>query len=176
MTFIGLLGNSVGAVMLARGKFTWGGIMILAMGTIDALDGATARARGQSSPWGAFVDSTTDRWSEAVIMLGLLIYYVGHGSELGAVLVFLALIGSMMVSYSRARAEALGFQADLGWLTRMERYFVLVPSLVFNQPQIGLWIIATLANITAMQRILYVRRQWYLRKSKGQNNRASRHN
>ena len=84
---------------------------------------------------------------------------------MGAVLVVLALIGSVMVSYARARAEALGFEANVGMLTRMERYLVLVPALIFNRPQIGLWIIATLANITAVQRILHVRQQWYGRNS-----------
>ena len=166
MTVIGLLGNGIGALMLAQGKFLLGGIIILAMGPIDALDGATARARGESSPWGAFVDSTTDRWSEAVILLGLMVHYVGQNDPAGAVVVMLALIGSLMVSYSRARAEALGFDANVGLLTRMERYLVLVPALVLNQAQIGLWIIATLANITALQRILHVRQQWYKRNAK----------
>ena len=166
MTVIGLLGNGIGALMLAQGKFLLGGIIILAMGPIDALDGATARARGESSPWGAFVDSTTDRWSEAVILLDLMVHYVGQNDPAGAVVVMLALIGSLMVSYSRARAEALGFDANVGLLTRMERYLVLVPALVLNQAQIGLWIIATLANITALQRILHVRQQWYKRNAK----------
>lgn len=166
MTVIGLLGNGIGAVMLAQGKFLLGGIIILVMGPIDALDGATARARGESSPWGAFVDSTTDRWSEAVILLGLMVHYVGQNDPAGAVVVMLALIGSLMVSYSRARAEALGFDANVGLLTRMERYLVLVPALVLNKAQIGLWIIATLANITALQRILHVRQQWYKRNAK----------
>ncbi len=166
MTVIGLLGNGIGAVMLAQGNFLLGGIIILVMGPIDALDGATARARGESSPWGAFVDSTTDRWSEAVILLGLMVHYVGQNDPAGAVVVMLALIGSLMVSYSRARAEALGFDANVGLLTRMERYLVLVPALVLNKAQIGLWIIATLANITALQRILHVRQQWYKRNAK----------
>ena len=170
MTVLGLIGNAIGAVLLARGQFNWGGIVILLMGTIDALDGATARARGELSPWGAFVDSTTDRWSDAVILLGLLVHYVGQSATVGAVLVFLALIGSVMVPYTRAKAEALGFEANVGLLSRMERYLVLVAALIFNRPLIGLWIIATLANITAVHRILHVRRQWHISRAKTRTN------
>lgn len=161
ITFSGLAGNAVGAVLLARGEFVWGGILILLMGPIDALDGATARARGEHSPWGAFVDSTTDRWSESVIMLGLLIHYADRTATQEVVLILLALVGSLMVSYTRARAESLGFSAKVGVLTRLERYLVLAPALVFRHPEIALWIIAPLANITAVQRMLHVRREWY---------------
>jgi len=161
LTFLGLLGNVAGAVLLAQGEFLWGGVLILLMGPVDALDGATARALGEDSRWGAFVDSTTDRWSEAAIMLGLLLYYVDAGSALNSVLVLLALVGSLMVSYTRARAEALDFDAKVGVLTRAERYLVLVPALVLGYPAVALWILAVLANLTAIQRILHVRRQWY---------------
>ena len=121
-----------------------------------------------SSPpdWGAFVDSTTDRWSEGVILLGLLAYYVQRTDAQGALLVMLALFGSMMVSYTKARAEGLGFTADVGIMTRFERYLVLAPSLLLGWPAIGLWVIASLANITAVQRFLHVRRQWYARAAK----------
>ena len=163
ITFGGLAGNAIGAVLLARGDFVWGGILILLMGPIDVLDGATARARGDLSPWGAFVDSTADRWSESVIMLGLLIHYANRAATQEVVLVLLALVGSLMVSYTRARAESLGFSASVGALTRLERYLVLAPALVFRHPEIALWIIAPLANITAVHRILHVRGEWYTR-------------
>ena len=161
LTFAGLVGNTIGAYFLARGDFLWGGIAILLMGPIDALDGATARAKGTINPWGAFVDSTSDRWSESVIMLGLLVYYATTHATQSTVLVLLALVGSLMVSYTRARAEALGFKANVGVMTRLERYLVLAPALLFNHPEIALWIIAPLANITAVQRVLHVRKQWY---------------
>jgi CDP-diacylglycerol--glycerol-3-phosphate 3-phosphatidyltransferase len=166
LTFAGLLGNAAGAFFLARGELLGGGLLILAMGPIDALDGATARLRGQTSDWGAYVDSTTDRWSEGVILLGLLAYYMDRADTQGAMLVLLALFGSMMVSYTKARAEGLGFTADVGVMTRFERYLVLVPSLLLGWPAIGLWVIASLANITAVQRFLHVRKQWYARSSK----------
>ena len=161
LTFSGFVGNAIGAFLLADGNFLRGGIIILLMGPIDALDGATARARGDLSPWGAFVDSTVDRWSESVIMLGLLVHYTLNGATQESVLVLLALVGSFMVSYTRARAESLGFSASVGLLTRLERYLVLAPALVFGRPDLALWIIAPLANITAVQRILHVRRNWY---------------
>ena len=161
LTFSGLVGNMIGAYFLSQGNFLWGGIIILLMGPIDALDGATARAKGSISPWGAFVDSTSDRWSESVIMLGLLVHYATTNAAQSTVLVLLALVGSLMVSYTRARAEALGFKSNVGVMTRLERYLVLAPALLFNHPEIALWIIAPLANITAVQRFLHVRKQWY---------------
>ena len=161
LTFSGLVGNMIGAYFLSQGNFLWGGIIILVMGPIDALDGATARAKGVITPWGAFVDSTSDRWSESVIMLGLLVHYATTNAAQSTVLVLLALVGSLMVSYTRARAEALGFKANVGFMTRLERYLVLAPALLFNHPEIALWIIAPLANITAVQRVLHVRKQWY---------------
>jgi CDP-diacylglycerol--glycerol-3-phosphate 3-phosphatidyltransferase len=159
MTLLGLAGNVVGAFFLARGQMTTGGLFILAAGPIDALDGTMARLRGESSKFGAFVDSTSDRFSELIIFFGLLIHYARVGDLTALVLVFAAAIGSVMVSYVKARAETLGFQASVGWLTRMERYLVLAPSLVLNVPLAGLWIIAILANFTALQRIWHVRRQ-----------------
>lgn len=159
MTILGLIGNTVGAVFLARGQMTIGGIIILLMGPIDALDGTMARLRGEPSEFGAFVDSVTDRYSELVIFGGLLFYYVQGGEWLPATLTYFAAAGSVMVSYTRARAQSLGYDSKVGILTRFERYIVLAPALVFNIPVVGLWIIAVLANITAIQRIIDVRRQ-----------------
>jgi CDP-diacylglycerol--glycerol-3-phosphate 3-phosphatidyltransferase len=136
-----------------------GGILVLLMTPIDALDGTMARLRGESSDFGAFVDSVTDRYSELIIYGGLLYYFLTLGDPLGGLLVFGAAAGSVLVSYVKARAEGLGYEAKVGLLTRVERYIVLAPSLVFNQLFIGLAIIAVFANITALQRIWYVRRQ-----------------
>jgi len=159
MTMLGLVGNSVGAYYLARGDMLTGGILVLLMTPIDALDGTMARLRGESSDFGAFVDSVTDRYSELIIYGGLLYHFLSLGEPLGGLLVFSAAAGSVMVSYVKARAEGLGYEAKVGLLTRVERYLVLAPALVFNQLFIGLGIIALFANITALQRIWYVRRQ-----------------
>ncbi len=163
LTVIGFVGNVLGAAALAVGGISLGGWIILLMGPVDGLDGATARARGQPSPFGAFVDSVTDRYSEGVIYLGLLLYFLGQPGDHSPafVLAFVAFVGSVMVSYVKARAEALGFECNVGLLTRVERYLILAPLLIFNLPMAALWIIAILANVTALQRIWHVRRQWY---------------
>lgn len=157
MTMLGLLGNTVGAIFLARGNMLVGGLFIALMTPIDALDGTMARLRGESSDFGAFVDSVSDRYSELIIYGGLLYHFLTQGDSLGGMLVFGAAAGSVLVSYVKARAEGLGYQAKVGLLTRAERYIVLAPSIVFNQLYIGLGIIAIFANITALQRIWYVR-------------------
>ena len=159
MTILGLVGNTVGAYLLSQGKMTYGGLVILAMGPVDALDGTMARLRGEPSEFGAFVDSVTDRYSELVIFGGLIIYYVQQGDWIAVLATYLAASGSVLVSYVRARASSLGYDTKVGILTRMERYLVLAPTLVFNIPLVGLWIIAVLANITALQRIWDIRVQ-----------------
>jgi len=159
MTMLGLLGNTVGAYYLARGEMLTGGLFVLLMGPVDALDGTMARLRGEASDFGAFVDSVTDRYSELIIYGGLLYYFLGLGDVIGGLLVFIAAAGSVLVSYVKARAEGLGYEAKVGLLTRAERYLVLAPSLLFNQLFVGLGIIAIFANFTALQRIFYVRRR-----------------
>lgn len=161
MTMLGLLGNIVGAYYLARGELMTGGILVAVMTPIDALDGTMARLRGESSDFGAFVDSVSDRYSELIIYGGLLYHFLTVGDRLGGILVFAAAAGSVLVSYVKARAEGLGYGAKVGILTRVERYLVLAPSLVFNQLYIGLGIIAVFANITAIQRIWFVRDQFH---------------
>jgi len=159
LTISGLVGNLIGAYFLAIGSFMVGGFILLAMGAIDALDGTMARLRGEPSDFGAFVDSVTDRYSEFVIYAGLLFYAVNELNLALAMMVFAATAGSVMVSYIRARAQSLGYEAKGGMLTRFERFIILIPSLIFGYPWIGVSIIAILANITALQRIFSVRRQ-----------------
>jgi len=162
LTLFGLVGNTIGAVFLSQGQITIGGIIILAIGPVDALDGTMARLRGMEGKFGGFVDSVTDRYSELVIFGGLLYYYVNQENVLASMLVFLATAGSVMVSYIRSRGQSLGWDTKIGILTRMERYLVLAPTLIFNIPIVGLWIIAIFANVTAIQRIVDIRRQAYI--------------
>ena len=159
ITMLGLVGNIVAAFFLAQGNMLWGGLIVLVMWPVDALDGTMARLRGDPTDFGGFVDSVTDRYSELVIFAGLLYYFLGQGDTLASMLVFASASGSILVSYTRARAEALDFDAKIGALTRVERYLVLAPGLIFNYPLIAMWIIAILANFTALQRIWHVRRQ-----------------
>jgi CDP-diacylglycerol--glycerol-3-phosphate 3-phosphatidyltransferase len=164
MTLLGLAGNIIGAFLLSQGQFIAGGILILIMGPVDALDGTMARMRGMAGHFGAFVDSVTDRYSELVIFAGLLYYYMKQGDALATMLVYFAAAGSVLVSYIRSRGQSLGWDTKVGILTRMERYLVLAPSLLLSFispliPLFGVAIIAVLANVTALQRILDVRRQ-----------------
>lgn len=161
ITIAGLAGNFIGAGLLASGHITSGGIVVLLCGPLDALDGTLARLRGDSNKFGAFVDSVTDRYSELIIMGGLLVHFLLINDPLSSGMVFLAAAGSVLVSYVKARAEALDFTAKVGILTRVERYLVLAPLLVVNLPIIAIWIIAILANFTALQRIWFVRKQAY---------------
>ena len=159
MTLLGLAGITLGAYYLARGYMLRGGVFVLVMVPIDALDGTMARLRGEASDFGAFVDSVSDRYSELIILGGLLYYFLANNNHNGAILCFVAAAGSVLVSYVKARAEGLGYTAKIGVLTRVERYIVLAPSLLFNQPYIGVLLIAVLANFTALQRIWFVRAQ-----------------
>ena len=161
MTILGVAGTSLGAYMIARGNMLWGGLLILISVPFDALDGTMARLRGEANEWGAFVDSVADRYSELITYGGLLYYFLSKGNNLACILVFISAAGSVLVSYIKARGESLGLKAKGGLLTRVERYIVLAPALVFNQPIIALWILAILTNVTAFQRIFTVRKDAY---------------
>ncbi len=161
VTILGLAGNFVAAGLLAYGHITIGGIIVLICGPLDALDGAIARLRGEPSKFGAFVDSVTDRYSELIILAGLLVYFLVINDPVSSVVVYLAAAGSVLVSYVKSRAESLDYTAKVGILTRVERYLVLAPLLVFNLPVIAVWVIAIFANFTALQRIWFVRKQAY---------------
>lgn len=159
ITITGLVGNIIAGVLIARGMLLWGGLIALIAGPFDALDGAIARLRGEDGAYGAFVDSVTDRYSEIALYGGLLVFFNQTGNWGDALLVFFSVIGSILVSYTRARAEALGYSAKIGLLTRVERYLILIPGIIIGYPRIALWILAILTNFTALQRILYVRKQ-----------------
>ncbi len=159
ITFIGLIGNIAAGVLMGMGHLFWGGLLMMVVVPLDALDGTMARLRGESSEYGSFVDSVTDRYSEVVIFSGLLIYFMQFGKWQDSLLVFFATIGSILVSYTRAKAEANGYSAKIGLLSRAERYIILVLGIILGYPRISLWILAVLANFTALQRIWYVRKQ-----------------
>lgn len=156
MTLIGLSGHIGASYLLARGEISWGGLLVLLMGPIDAIDGAMARQSGRVTRFGGFLDSVVDRYSELFILGGLLVYYLNRTESLPVILVYLAAAGSILVSYARARGEAAGYPVKGGLLTRVERYIILVPCLLINRPLIALWLLAILANFTAVQRIFLV--------------------
>jgi CDP-diacylglycerol--glycerol-3-phosphate 3-phosphatidyltransferase len=173
VTLVGLLGTVGVAVLIALGHLTWAGLLLLVMGPVDVMDGALARLRNEASSWGAFVDSVTDRYSELFIFLGFLIYYMLLPSLAGILLAYLAAAGSVLVSYVKARADASRLDANVGLLTRVERYLVLIPGLIFSGlypplALIALIIIAVFANFTALQRIYRVRRDVLRQSSQSQ--------
>jgi CDP-diacylglycerol---glycerol-3-phosphate 3-phosphatidyltransferase len=168
LTLIGLAGTVGCAVLIAFGHLTWAGILLLIMGPVDAMDGALARLRNEATHWGAFVDAVTDRYSELFLFLGFMIYFMVHTNAAGILLAYIAAAGSVLVSYVKARADAQKLDANIGLLTRVERYIVLIPGLIFNLPLVTLIIIAILANFTALQRILRVRQDAYRKLSQPQ--------
>lgn len=159
VTTLGLLVALVTAWVLSTGHFFLGGFLVLLSGAFDMLDGAVARISGRSTRFGAILDSTFDRLSEAALFLGLLAYYANQGSVQEVVLVGAALVGSMLTSYVRARAEGLGLKCEVGFFTRPERVILLAIGLIFNQMLVILWIIAVLSNLVACQRLSYVWQQ-----------------
>ena len=143
--------------------FFWlGAVLFVAGSVLDILDGALARAGGKTTPFGAFIDSTTDRISEAVMLGAIALVFTRDGSELGVALTVAAIAGSFLVSYTRARAEALGLRGDVGIGSRAERVVVITAGLVLAPwvpLELALGLLAATAWITVLQRVLHVRRQ-----------------
>ena len=132
-----------------------GGLVALAGAVFDMLDGRVARLRGRETRFGAYLDSTMDRYSDMLLYLGLMILYARLGETLLMVLVWVAAFGSFMTSYARARAESLVPRCRVGLMERPERVVLLILGAVLNKMVPVLWIIAVLANVTAIQRVVY---------------------
>jgi CDP-diacylglycerol--glycerol-3-phosphate 3-phosphatidyltransferase len=162
VTVVGLMLTFVAAILIAFGHLQWAGVVLIFAGTCDILDGALARSTHSSYTYGAFLDSTLDRYSEGAIYAGLTAYFVSMGGPLERWLVLAtlaALAGSFLVSYVRARAQSLGFVCNSGLFARPERVVVTVIGLVFSGV-LGGWVLyavvfllALLTNLTALQRI-----------------------
>ncbi len=160
LTFTNLALNIVAAYVIATGHFLLGGGLVLVAGLFDLLDGALARFTKQTTKFGAILDSTVDRISEAATLCGLLIWYVPQeGASLKIVLILVVLIGSFLVSYIRARAEGLGWQCQVGLFTRAERVIVLAIGLLINQIFIALCVLVVFVFITVVQRLLHLWKQ-----------------
>jgi CDP-diacylglycerol---glycerol-3-phosphate 3-phosphatidyltransferase len=159
LTITGFILNVAVAATIAAGWFPASGLLLLGANALDLLDGAVARASGRASPFGAFLDSTLDRYAEAVVFVGLVAWFGGQGNLRGEVLTVVALVGSLMVSYTRARAEGLSLHGEVGLFPRPERLIVLAAGLILAAvPQLA-WaleaavaVLAVLTNLTAIQR------------------------
>jgi CDP-diacylglycerol--glycerol-3-phosphate 3-phosphatidyltransferase len=175
VTLLGLAGTTAAAYLLSQGKMTIGAIVLFLFVIVDAFDGTMARLRGESSDFGAFVDSVSDRYAEFITFGGLLYYFLSQENYPGVMVTFAATAGSVLVSYVKARAEGLNFTAKVGILSRVERYIVLIPLLLFNQPFLAVAIIAVLGNFTALQRIAHVRMQGHERMRKARETKEYLH-
>ncbi|MBN1642822.1 MAG: CDP-alcohol phosphatidyltransferase family protein [Anaerolineae bacterium] len=153
VTIVGCAMSVASGTLIALGRWPVA-IAVAALGGLaDGIDGLLARQWEQSTPFGAFLDSVLDRWSDSAYFIGLLIYHVRVGMDVPAILAGVALSSSLLVSYTRARAEGVGARCNRGLFTRLERLGVLVAGLVFDQMTIALWVIAVLSTFTALQRI-----------------------
>lgn len=159
LTVLGFVMTLAAAYLLASGVFVWGAVVLTIGSFFDMMDGHLARATGQTSVFGAFLDSSLDRYSESVILIGLTYYFAGEGRPTEVVLLSATLVGSLMVSYTRARAEGLGLECKVGIFQRPERVVLLVVGLLFGWVTPVLWILGVFTNITAFQRIYEVYQQ-----------------
>lgn len=156
VTILGLFLISGVAALLALGHLRLAGVLMLIGAGADGVDGTMARMLGRSSRFGAFFDSTLDRYSEAITLFGLFVYFLRMGDNEALILLYVAMVGSVMVSYTRARAEGVGLECKRGFLTRVERVILLMIALIVGQVRIGLWLLAILSQLTALQRIYVV--------------------
>ena len=160
LTVLGFLTHILFAYLIAIGEFPWAAVAIALMSPLDALDGALARRLGRKQGgFGAFLDSSLDRLAEIVLFGGFIYYYYSQVDPLMLAVAYLAVTGSLMVSYARSRAEALGFQAKTGLLSRVERYVVLIAFLALQLPHIALVILAAFTYFTFFQRMWAVWQQ-----------------
>lgn len=163
LTWSGFLVSVGAAVLIATGHLFAAGFVVLVAGLFDILDGALARRTNRTTRFGAVLDSTLDRAAEAALLIGILVMYAGEQSTSGVLVAGVAWLGSLLVSYIRARAEALGLECQVGVFTRPERVVVLALGLLLSYFDsallIALAVIAVLSLVTAGQRVLYVWRQ-----------------
>ena len=159
VTFLGLLVSVGCAYLLSQGMFVAGGGVLILAGMMDMVDGALARRSGTASPRGALLDSVVDRVAEATVFLGLLVYYLDPVAATEIVLINVSLVGSLMVSYLRARGEGLGVDCRVGIMTRPERVVALAVGLLLGQVTIALAVIAVLTVFTTLHRFWHIHRE-----------------
>lgn len=160
LTTVGFGVSLCAGLSFGLGSFRWAGLLVLIAGIFDMLDGHTARISGKKSSFGALYDSTIDRYAELVVFIGLAIHYLQHPHPVAVITVLLAISGSMMVSYVKARAEGLEMECPVGLMQRPERIVYLgFGAVIFGKTllfQIVLGIIALFTNVTAIQRLYYI--------------------
>lgn len=159
LTVLGAAVSTLAALALARGSLLVGGLLILAGGFFDLVDGVVARHRGIATRFGAFLDSTLDRWVDAVLLVGLSVHFARLGEPGHVALAGLALAASFLVSYAKARAELVLPGFDVGWMERGERIGLLALGCILGLPVLALWLVALGSAVTAVQRIAAAHRE-----------------
>jgi CDP-diacylglycerol--glycerol-3-phosphate 3-phosphatidyltransferase len=160
-TVAGVIITSVAAAAFLMGFIRLGGVLILLGGLCDTIDGQLARNTGRATRFGALLDSTVDRYSEFIMFFSIAAYFILIENFSAAAATFLALCGSFMVSYARARAESLGFNAKMGFMQRPERIVMIGLGAMIHIVafELAIWLIAIFANFTALQRIRFAYKQ-----------------
>ena len=155
LTFIGFTINLVAAYLFAAGYFGWAGITIILAGVFDLTDGPVARVTQRVTPFGGFFDSVMDRYSDLCLLIGLLVFYGRANRFAYVVVVAVAMIGSVMTSYARARAENLISSCKVGFLERPERVVLIIIGALTNRMAPVLWVIVVLSHLTVIHRLIY---------------------
>jgi CDP-diacylglycerol--glycerol-3-phosphate 3-phosphatidyltransferase len=155
LTFLGLVINIWAAWLFARGSFTWAGVVVIGAGLFDMVDGRVARVTDQVTRFGGFFDSVLDRYSDLALYMGLLVYYASINRFFYIVLTAIVMTGSVMVSYTRARAENAIPKCKVGFLERPERVVLIIIGALFDRMAPVLWVIAVLSNWTVIHRMIY---------------------
>jgi CDP-diacylglycerol--glycerol-3-phosphate 3-phosphatidyltransferase len=159
VTIAGTVLNMAAAALVVVDHLVYAGIVFLVAGCFDMLDGALARLAKKVTPFGAFLDSTLDRVSEGVILAAIAYLLAAQGRSIDAALVVLALLGSILVSYTRARAESLGLECKVGLMSRPERVILVALGLFFNVLPYVIYIMLALTAFTVIQRVVHTYRQ-----------------
>lgn len=158
LTVVGLGVSIAAASVLAHGRFRTGAVLLTLAGLFDFFDGSLARLANRVSAFGAFLDSVVDRYSDLVVLLGIVLFYHRAGDTHGLLLTLITVVGTVMVSYTKARAQSIGLSCEIGLMERPERLIVLIAGAAFNVLTPAMVVLAGLTNLTALQRILYTRR------------------
>jgi soluble lytic murein transglycosylase len=158
LTVAGLVASMVAASCFIAGQTRTAGLVLILAGLLDILDGSLARVSGQVTAFGAFLDSVIDRYSDIAVMLGIVVLYARMPNPRGALVAMAGLAGSVMVSYTKARAESIGVECNVGMMERPERFLCLIGGAILDIMEPALWVLAVMANLTAVQRIIFTRR------------------
>jgi len=159
LTFLGLLINIWAAWLFAKGEFRWAGVVVTGAAVFDMVDGRVARATDQVTRFGGFFDSVLDRYSDLALFMGLLVYYSSINRNFYIVLTAIVMTGSVMISYTRARAENAIPKCKVGFLERPERVVLIIIGALTDHMAQVLWVIAVLSNWTVIQRMSYTYRE-----------------